>query len=303
MSEELEQEGTPEVMTEQMKALIAGEEIPESVQDTEGVTESVQPTEDPMEPEVAYVEPFDPENPTDTQKKAMDMGWNPEVVPDKDVVSAQSYIDRKPIFDRAHKAEKAAKEALDAVKHMQEMQEARIEKEREKAREEYKAQMKEAVATGDEDAALKLAEDIADLDKPAPAPEPEQQFAPEFTAFLERNPWYDVASDEYDPERAAFANEYGNAAAPLVQQGKMTLEQVYAKAEKLVQEKFKPQNNKRNTAVPTAPSAPVTKPTGGKKTLNDLGLDSDGIRQARTVMRMSNMSEEAYVEQYLKAFG
>lgn len=298
-SEELKQ--TPVLNKDQILAQINGEEYIEPVLEAEETTSASTATEvqgtAPATP--VYIDGYDPESPTEVQLEAMKAGWNPEGVEGKRSLTADEFLDRKPIFDRLHAAEKKSKDVEAALNHLMEMQEAQIKKAREDAVADIKRQMKEAVSIGDEAAAEALSDQLVQMNT-QPVERPAQSTVdPTFASFVERNPWYDPQSDQYDLVKVEYAESLKDKAEAAIAAGR-PLDKVYKDIENAVNTKF---NQSQRPSQKVVPNAQVRAKPHGKVKLTDLNLGPEEIRQARTLMRISNMTEEQYVEQYNKAFG
>lgn len=302
MSEELEEgtvEGNEEVTEvneemptkEEMLAAIAGEDLPEKV--VEDLGEQVQ-----------YVDGFDPENPTEEQQQAMDKGWKPEGAEGKRTKSAEEYLDAAPLYERLHSSEKKVKDLEAGFEHMRQMNEAQVERAGEQAREELKRQMKEAVEVADTDRAMELAEELTKVDAPKEEPKSDTpEYDPAFTDFVAENTWYDPNSEDYDVDKAMYANQLGDAYGPLIKSGKKTVAEMLGEVNTKVKEKFKATNPKRNKAAPVASSTPASKGEVKKQGLKDLDLSQQEYRIVRNMINAGQMTEEEYMKDYIKAYG
>jgi len=288
MSEELEPqdpqapiegtEGTEEVVPsrEEILAAIAGEE---------------------PEPAAADPEPAEPEY-SEIEQQALEQGWNPEGAEGKRNLSAEEFLDRKPLYDRAHKQDKQIKNMQEAIDAMVQQNKSISEREYQRALADLEVKMGNAVDNMDKEAATEVSKEIAALEANKPAEETtkvEPEYDPLYLDWKDKNSWYDPDSDDYDPMKAMYTNQLTEAYAPLMKKGK-PFSEVLSEVDAAVQEKFKPTNPNRGKAAAVAPSTPST-PKPKAKSLSDLGLSAEEEKIARTIIR-GGVSEEDYIKMY-----
>ena len=281
MSEELEQSSDEEVIIpskDQLLDMIDGKDVDLS-------TEPAEPSPD-AEPEY-----------TEVEQQAMEQGWKPDGAEGKRNLSAEEFLDRKPLYDRAHKQDKQIKSMQEAIDAMVQQNKSISEREYNRALADLEAKMGDAVDNMDKEAATEVSKEIAALEASKPSPEkPADPNEPpqDFLDFLEDNSWYNLQSDDYDVDKSIYADAIGkqiqarNPDLPV----KEMLDQVASK----VQEKFKPTNPNRDKAAPVASSNP-SKPKPKAKTLADLELSPEEEKIARTIIR-GGVSEEDYIKMY-----
>lgn len=160
-----------------------------------------------------------PQQPT-VEDAAREMGWRPldeyDGDPDK-WVNAQSFVDRKPLFDkidsqnkRVKALEKSLQDQNAALRELTLHHKKVAETSYKKALADLKAERRAAVRSGDHDLADQIDEQIDNL-KPEEVPEitvPEPQpYTPEIQEWMTENSWY-----QSNKEMQAIADGFGRAA-------------------------------------------------------------------------------------------
>lgn len=177
----------------------------------------VTPPESTQAPE-PVVQQQAPQPPT-VEEAAREMGWRPleeyEGDPDK-WVSAQSFVDRKPLFDkidsqskRVKALEKSLNDQSAAIRELTEHNKKVAEAAYKKAVADLKAERRAAIRSGDHDLADQLDEQIDNLKPEIPeikAPEV-QPYTAEIKEWMAENPWY-----EANKELQHIADGFGRAA-------------------------------------------------------------------------------------------
>lgn len=239
---------------------------------------------------------------TEIELEAMEQGWNPEGVEGKRTLTAEEFLDRKPIYDRLHKQDKTIKDlrkGLEAMQQHEKMVRGRMHQDH---LAELKAAKKEAFERFDYDAVEKIDEDIhqakVEYDKTA-APAVPVVSAADIQATLEvwveKNTWYTedkVMKRFAEGEGQDFRKENPDASFDEV------LDHIAKVVKKEFPEKF--QNMSR-----TKPSSVEGSATGGRrvpatpkqKSVKD--LPEEAVSVMKTLVRAGAFkTEQDYVNDY-----
>jgi len=270
----------------------------ENVEETEvEVTEELQ--DDVQEIEVSYVEDFDPENPTEIQKQAIDMGWNPEGVQGKRAIGAEEFVDRKQFFDRISKQNREIKELREAIDLMKESDKQARKRQIEDVEKRLRTERKAALEEQDGDKFDEIEEELdklrtekTELDKSSAKTEQKDEL---FEGWVKNNSWY---QDEF--EMAQEANQFGQWYAQKNSSSGYTPEEFYEAIEKHVRKKFPEHfgiNTRRDKPSPVASAKPGKIVKQDKYKASD--LPEGGVEAMRKMIRLGIFQDE---QEYLKNF-
>lgn len=231
-----------------------------------------------------------------TELKAIEQGWVPREQfngEEDDFVEAKEFVKRGELFtkiDRQNRELKAVKNALDALKqHYSRVEEASFNR----ALQELRSKQKQAFNDGDLDQFHQIEDQIDEAKRQqeqakmvASIPiEAENQPAPEFVAWTNRNPWYN--STKYMRE---FADEYG---IDLARQG-VPRNEVLKRVEEAVRKEFPHKfvnPNKEN-----APELSTSRSTGQRSAKkDDYPLSAEERKVMRSLVDSGTLTEEQYI--------
>lgn len=246
----------------------------------------------------------EPEN--DLEAEARALGWKPEGVEGKRALTAEEFLDRKPLFDRIHKLEKTNKESkrsIDAlIQHNRQIQELAYKK----AMEDLRSKRDEAIELGDRQTVNRLDSELDDL-------KAKQKAADEVLKSTEADPaevaleesreyyqnWISKPENKWY-ERDEQLREYTDS---IVQSyviketssgRKPTLDEIYEYAQKKVHSVFPEKFMKRTPVVESGSRKPAQK-RDSRYNVSD--LDQDTQRVVRTMAKSRGISEEQYIKE------
>lgn len=264
----------------------------------EMVEETILETEETVVDD--YVE--EPEY-TEVEQEAISQGWNPEGVEGKRNLTAEEFLDRKPLYDKMHKLEKRLKEQDKKFEAMQQHEKMVRDRMHEEHLKELKAAKRAAMENFDydeveklDDEMLKAKEDYAkESVREVPQVESPEAIQATLEDWVDKNPWYNA-----DKVLKRFAEGEGldfRKANP-----DASFEEVLAHISKTVKQEFPEKFQNMNR---TKPSSVEGTATGGRrtpaapkqKTVKD--LPEEAISVMRTLVRMGTFkTEQDYVNDY-----
>jgi len=233
------------------------------------------------------------------EQKAMEQGWRPREEFDGDpdaFIDAPEFVRRGELFSKIEhqsKELKAVKAALDALKtHHSRVKEVEYDR----ALKALQNARKQALVEGETERFLELEQRIEEVkeekeefDKELKSvqSEPVRDISPEFTAWMDKNPWYDTSK----PMRA-YADKLG---IELAQEGH-TPSQVLQMVEREVKKEFAHKFQNQKAARPQAVESPAR--SGGKA--DSFQLTDDERTIMRKLVRAGAMSEQEYIAELKK---
>lgn len=237
-----------------------------------------------LEPE--SVEPI--QEYSEIEQEAIEHGWNPEGAEGKRNLTAEEFMDRKPLYDDIHSLKKQLKRTQDGIEAMRQMQEGIRQREREKTIKELKEQKKLALETENYDAVLEIDDKIASENAEAAAPV--QNVA--FEKWVEDNDWYNQ-----DSEMKEYADTIGNGY--LSKHPGIAPSEVFNYVTKEVKARFKEKFENENRSKPSS----VEGATRGRKATSAKHRAADLPEQDRQLMKTilratPNMTEADYLKDY-----
>lgn len=241
---------------------------------------------------------------SDVEQEAMAQGWNPEGVEGKRSLSAEEFLDRKPLYDKMHKLEKRLKDQdrkFDAMQQHEKMVRDRMHQDHLKELEEAKRKAYEEM---DFDKADKITNDIIDAkvehskEQQVTVAQTQEQIQATLTEWTEKNSWYNsdpVLQKEAEKEGKLYRFE--NPGAPFED----LLEHVAKEVKSKFPEKFRNSKREQPSSVEgSATGATRTPKAPKKKSVKD--LPEEAISVMKTLVRTGAFkSEQDYVESYFNS--
>ena len=226
---------------------------------------------------------------TAVEQKAMEEGWVPEAEwggdPDQ-WRPAKEFLDRGELFKKIEDQNRTMKDMKRALDDMKHLQAKTREVEYARALTSLKSQKKQALEEGNADSVIAIDDQIdlvkTEQRKLEAGPSQEPEVAPEFTAWVDKNNWY-----ETDPGMRGYADSLGRS---LGAKG-MTPMQVLQEVEKEVRKEFPHKFTNPNRQKPGAVEGSVK---SGKSTDNYALSDIERQVMQRFV-RTGAMTEKEYI--------
>lgn len=237
---------------------------------------------------------------TEIELEAMDQGWSPHGVEGKRNLSAEEFLDRKPLYDKIHRVEKTLKEQdkkFEALRQHEKMVRDRMHEDHLK---ELKAAKRAALESYDYEKAEQIDDEIFDArtqhqqeEKPAvPDVENIQRAVADWT---EENPWY-----MENKVMKRFA--YGEGEDYRAENPGAPIEEILAHISKAVKKEFPEKFSNMNRAKPSSVEGSAT---GGRRTpatpkqKSVKDLPEEAISVMRTLIRGGTFkTEQDYVNDY-----
>jgi len=242
------------------------------------------------------------ENLSETELRAMKMGWRPkdEFADDEDYVDADEFIKRKPLFDKNAQLKSELRDVKKALREIATFQGRVREDERKRVLEELRTRKKQALSDGDAEELIKVDEEIADVRAQEIAlkntPRVTQAPHPEFMSWVEKNPWY-----AQDAEMRAEADLVGTAYAtsnPDIDPVEV-LKYVVKRMQRSFPERFRNPNRERPSAVEG--SSKSSSKSNSKR--DDFVMSDDEKRVMKTFVRSGALTEDEYISELKKVKG
>lgn len=237
---------------------------------------------------------------TEIELEAMEQGWNPQGVEGKRSLTAEEFLDRKPLYDKMHKLEKRLKEQDKKFEAMQQHEKMVRDRMHQEHLAELKAAKKEAFERFDYDAVEKIDEDIhqakREYEKVAePNLVPVENIQAKVEAWAEKNNWYNedrILRSYAIGEGQNFKAE--NPGAPFDE----VLEHIEKSVKKEFPEKFQNMSRTRPSSVEGSAMGGRRAPaTPKQKTVKDLPEEARDVM--KTLVRAGAFkTEQDYVNDY-----
>jgi len=228
---------------------------------------------------------------SDTELKAIEMGWNPEGVEGKESISAEEFVARKPFFDEIRGLKKALKNRDKDIENLKKGFESMNEKAVEKAIKQLKREKLEALENGEHERVIEIDDEIAEATAAKTANSTQTNQA--FEDFVEDNPWYGS-----NDKLSFYADGIGNR---LVQKGyDPNTPEFFAEVTKRVKEEYKedfaPKARQRRS--PVEGSTRATTQSKSKYSRNDLPEEHRKIMDS--MVRQGIVSADEYLKDYFE---
>lgn len=242
-----------------------------------------------MEPDIPDTEEVvEDSDYTDIEIEAMEHGWNPNGVEGKKNLSAEEYMDRKPLYDdlkAQNKKMKRMQESIDALKQFNDTISMR---ERAKLINQLKAAKKAALEQENYDAVVHIDERLAEAkDVPMEVPNPET-----FTEWVQDNQWYNQ-----DSEMRQFADAIGTGFAE--NNPNLSLDDIYEHVTREVKARFPDKfggNSRASNASAVEGASKGRRATSRRYSARDLPESDRQIM--KTLVRDGVLTEQEYLKQY-----
>lgn len=253
-------------------------------------------------PETSVESTSEPEY-SDVEREAIAQGWNPEGVEGKKSLSAEEFLDRKPLYDRLHKQEKKIKDLDKAIQAIQTHENMVRENMHKKHLEELKAAKKDAFERMDYDSLqqiddkIELAKEEFKTSQQAPQVAPAEVVQQVIENWVSKNKWYenDPAMKRYaDLEGASYRAENPTASFDDI------LNHIESSTKSNFPEKFKNMNRERPAAVEGSVAGARRTPAASKQhTVRD--LPEEAVSVMKVLVRSGAFkNEQAYIDDYFK---
>jgi len=241
-------------------------------------------------------EPEQAPQPTETEQRAMEMGWRPKSEFDGDedsFIDAKEFVRRKPLFDKIETQSKEIKNVRKAIDALQQHYTAREAAAVENALAKLRTARQTAISDSDGesfeaiDTEIKRVEKESQRLKALEQVQPEQvaqEIHPEFAAWTNRNRWYNT-----DEDMRSWADGKG---VKLANEGK-TPSEVLQELEKAVKKTF-PQK----FVNPNKSSAPDVE-NGSRGTSSSKSDGFEMTEQERKIMNTLVSSKTMTKEKYI----
>lgn len=263
-------------MSDQDLALEGEEnELPEGEENSEGNEEENEGGEERSELEL----------------EAMAMGWSPDGAKEgRKSISAEEFIDRKPLYDKAHKTDRAMKRLEEQNKaitaHLEMVRKNMVESKVEVLKSRKRTVLEEQ-DDGWTDEVMQIDEDIVKAGQEEEIVVPETVDNSAYDQWLDNNQWY-----ENNTEMKAYADKYG--AGIFAQNPDAQLVDIYEEVAKEVQVRFADQfSSNRKRTSPVEGSRHRGKATVAKYTVKDLDDDAKSIMN--NLVKAGVMTKAEYI--------
>lgn len=232
------------------------------------------------------------------EQRALDMGWRPKeewTGEEADFISAETFVARKPLFDKIEYQNKELKEVRKALAALQEHHIRVKEQAFKDAYVSLKEEKKAALAEGDADRLIEVDEKIAELrsqeieQKAVNNTPPSQQLNPTFVSWVEKNDWY---VDNKKTELRAYADAVGIKIAQ-EDPGKSP-EALLREVEKQVKVRFKEYFSNERKDRPSTVEGSSTR-SSSKSDKDDFVLSEDDERVMKKFVKLGVMTKEQFI--------
>ena len=275
-------------------------------------TELEKPEDEVLDPEAEpEVTEDEGKQPDEYEARALRMGWVPQ---DRFRGDSARWVDAKTFVERGENELPILRERLrKADEHLREFGELKEtvkefrgymtdveQRAYNRAKRDLELQRQAAKEAGDFDRYDQVTTEIGELEANAKPKQdktqektevkPDPMKDPVFTGWVDDNDWF-----QKDPERAAYANSYGeylNRTKPHLH-GQAFLEEVTKAVKKEFPDKFE---NPRRNGVPRVEAGGVGKAKGNGKTYNDLPADAKAA--CDRFVKQGLVKKEDYVKDY-----
>ena len=237
------------------------------------------------------------DNLSDVELEAVDHGWTPEGVEGKRNLTAEEFMDRKPLYDDIRNLKKQTRKLQDGLEASLKMQQGIREREREKVIQELNAKKREALEENEYDQVMEIDKEL--LAVHTQEEEPIVNTNADFDVWVDENEWY-----HQNTEMREYADMIG--AGYFAKHPKAPMKEVYEFVGKEAAKRFPDElgggnsNRRRQSAVEGAGQGRVGSSGGGRPTkysVNDLPEQDREIMN--TILRAHpKMSKQDYLKQY-----
>lgn len=227
---------------------------------------------------------------SEIEQEALNLGWNPEGVEGRRNLSAEEFIDRKPLYDEIHQTKRAMKRLQESQQAMTQHLQMIQKRNNEQHIDELKRQKLEALQAEEHDRVMQIDEKIIEA-----ATAPEFEAAPDngaqeaFDNWEQTNTWYNadpVAKRYADALGREYVSQYG-------QLDERMLSRITEEVKQAFPEKFATPRNRPSPVE--GDRRGVRQSKGSKYTAKD--LDDNARTIMRTLVRDGTYkNEQEYIE-------
>lgn len=277
---------------------------PEIIKSKTAAKPEPEEVEEEPEPEAA-AEPEPEADPEETNARSA--GWVPkeEWKGDPNLwVPAKAFNKNGALYDSVKSLKRKTDDQEALLKSVLENNKKMAEALRKQRVEEKMAERDAAIETGDKAKVRKLDEDIAKIGeelKPEPKVEAKPEAPPEIKEFVDKHPWLNAKSDDFDPAAAHAAFDYFarlEKKSPEAVADNLTKTRDYIKRRfpDLFPEGVKKEPEKIVRKLSSV-EAPTTRADSGAKKFNYSHLNADQKRVCDMLVRRGEMTREQYIQQ------
>ena len=232
------------------------------------------------------------------EQKALDMGWRPKEEWEGDeaeFISAETFVARKPLFDRIEHQNKRIKELDRALSALQEHHLKVKEVAYKDALETLKQEKRDALVEGDADKVIELDDKIAELRSQKDievrqVAAPSQVVNEDFALWVKDNSWY---MDNSKKELREFADTAGLLVAQ--KNPGYSASQILKEVEKQVKKVFKEHFTNDRKNQPSAVDGPSSRSSQKSSKNVEDSLTEDERRVMQRFIRTGVMTKEEYL--------
>lgn len=266
--------------------------------DTDLVQDEQQPLQEQPKEQQPETDPY--------IDKALELGWRPQEDWDgapEEFIDAKEFVRRQPLFDKISGLSRQVKQLDEALKAFKVHHNKVKETEYNRAFEQIKQAHRRALAEGETEQALALADKMDEIatQKEEFEQEAQQQFKnapqapdPTFTKWVSENNWY-----QKDRAMTAYADKLG---VELHQQGYPN-DEVLRMVTKEVRTEFKHKFTNPKREQPSAVEAGGRKPDKSGSKLDTSGMPEQDVQIMNKLIRSGVMTKEEYLAEYKQVQG
>ena len=228
---------------------------------------------------------------SEVETEAMAMGWSPDGAKEgRKSISAEEFIDRKPLYDKVHKTDRNMKRLEEQNKaitaHLENMRKHQVEDKVETLKSKKRAVLEEQ-DEGWTEQVMKIDEDIIKAGQEEEIVVPDVATNDAYDTWLDQNQWYDSNTD-----MKAYADRLG--AGIFSQNPNADLKTIYEEVAEEVRIRFPDQfvTNRQKTS-PVEGSRPRSTAKAAKYTVKD--LDQDAKEIMTNLVKTGVMTKEEYI--------
>jgi hypothetical protein len=238
-------------------------------------------TEIPGEPTPEYSE---------VELEAIEQGWNPEGVEGKRNLTAEEFLDRKPLYDDLRKTKRQIRKQQEQLEALKKHVSIADERARERALRELDSQKREALEDQNFDAVIAIDKQIRETENAPLATETPTNAA--FENWREENDWYDE-----DAELKDYADMVGTHFAQ--RHPEKPVSEVFEHVTKEVKARYasKFKNERREQPNPVE-GAVRGRAAGSKQKHSERDLPEEHRQIMNTLVKGGTMTKDEYLKSY-----
>lgn len=227
---------------------------------------------------------------SEVELEAIEQGWNPEGVEGKRNLTAEEFLDRKPLYDDLRKTKRQIRKQQEQLEALKKHVSIADERARERAIRELTQQKREALENEDYDGVIAIDEQIAET-KAAPLT-PETPSSAAFENWREDNEWYDedaAMKDYADMVGTHYAQKHPDISVDKV------FEHVTNEVKARFADKFT--NTRRQQPNPVEGATRGRAPAS-KQRYSERDLPDEHRQIMNTLVKGGTMTKEEYLNSY-----